>query len=111
MALVFSIGIALTLGTYGVASYYVGKLMLHSSRRGGKRVALLAVYMLLLWLPCVYAGLFLTTMIPLEWGHAREAYLLPYLVLTPIIFIGVLMRFSGDLKASPVVGANTGGNK
>ena len=101
---VFFLGIALTLLTYGLAAHAVGRAMLRSPRRGGKRVVLLALYLAVLWPACLYLGMLIATIIPLPWGHAGEAYFLPYIVLTPIIFLTVLARCAGNLSFTEVDG-------
>jgi hypothetical protein len=96
---VFLLGVALTLCTYGVAAFFVTRAMLRNSRRGGKWVALLALYLVVLWPLCLWLGVLIATGVPLQWGHAGEAYYLPYIALTPIIFLLALARGSRELNS------------
>lgn len=69
---------------YGGACLFVIRRLQQSQRR--HKVAIGVTVFLVLWLPCMFVGGVLATVVPLQWGHAGEAYLLTYFFISIPIF-------------------------
>ncbi len=76
--------------TYGVAAFVFVRFLARRLRTMPTSIVVLAL--MILWIPCLFLGIQIASLIPLVWGHAGEMFFVPFVGASPGIFVwGVTM--------------------
>ena len=90
----FVIAACFCVATYGALAYFLGRMLVRSSRRGAGPILAYAVALIVLWPPCFWVAIKIAVnVIPVGLGHGGSLFILPYMVVSIVVFIASLILY------------------
>jgi len=89
-------------GTYGVVSFVLARILAGRPRPISTDV--FALILLVIWIPCLFIGIEIASLIPLVWGHAGEMFLVPFFGASPAILVWGLATYKHALISNQPMG-------
>ena len=97
IALQIFVSALVTFVVYGTTCLLVARKVARSNAKF--KVLIGALLFLFFWLPCMFLGLLLAGLIPLEWGHGGGAYVLVNILASVLVFALSILLLYGEAPA------------
>jgi hypothetical protein len=63
-------------------------------KRDTVQTQIVALALFLYWFPCLFVGIKIAAMIPLDWGHTNDVFLIPYYGASFALYISATVMYS-----------------